>query len=105
VKPLACELGVFSDSERQRYGVLREELSAARRGAREVENGYTFRYPGDPQVFLELAEWITLERRCCPFLTFTVEFHSDGEIELTLSGDPNVKEFLNGIVAASARPG
>lgn len=65
-----------------------------------MDDGYAFLYPGDPQLFLRLAEWITLERRCCPFLTFAVEFKSDGDIELTLSGDPAVKQFLTAMVSA-----
>jgi hypothetical protein len=62
---------------------------------REVANGYAFRYPADEPVLLLLAEFISLESRCCPFLDFTLEV--DTRLDpawLTLTGPEGVKESL-----------
>jgi hypothetical protein len=42
-----------------------------------------------------LAEWVRLERKCCPFFTFAIEVEGvTGATWLTLSGPPGVKEFI-----------
>ena len=95
MKPIACELGVLAPSERQRYEALRRDLQSARRQTRELPDGYAVVFPAVPEVLLKLAEWITFERRCCPFLTFGLELATESEnIELKLSGREGVKQFL-----------
>ena len=34
----------------------------------------------------EVAEWITMERLCCPFLAFQLDVNANGESRLTLRG-------------------
>jgi hypothetical protein len=95
VKPLACQLDVFDDAERRRYETLREHLGQRRLGTHELPNGIAVLYPGEPELFLSVAEWITLERRCCPFLSFSLEFDVDPPaIRLRLGGGEDVKRFL-----------
>ena len=93
--PLACDLEAFDAAERRRYDGLREELARKRVGAREVPDGLALLYPSDPELFLKLAEWITLERRCCPFLSFSLQLDADPPaIRLHLRGGEDVKRFL-----------
>jgi hypothetical protein len=93
--PIACQLGVFSAEERQRYHALRRRIEAAVIRIVEVENGYVFHLPDDDAMPATVAEWIALERRCCPFFEFTVSFGgSDRSIRVALTGSPEVKQFL-----------
>jgi hypothetical protein len=100
VRVLACDLGAFDPEERARYSALRAELGARRLGAREVAEGYEFSYPADAETILKLAEFVTLERRCCPFFDFALDIPAgDTAIRLTLGGDADVKEFLRASTA------
>jgi hypothetical protein len=95
VKPLACQLDVFDAAERRRYESLRERLAERRLGIHEVPDGIAVVYPGEPEMFRDVAEWITLERRCCPFLSFRLEFDAEPpSIRLRLVGGEDVKRFL-----------
>jgi hypothetical protein len=93
--PIACQLGVFSADERRRYQGLRAEIDAAVTRMVEADNGYVFHLPGDDATLARVAEWIALERRCCPFFEFTVSMGgSDPSIRVALTGCPEVKRFL-----------
>ena len=95
MKALACQLDVFDDAERRRYQALRERLDERRLGTRELPDGIAVLYPGEPALLLDVAEWITLERRCCPFLSFSLELDADSpSVRLRLVGGEDVKRFL-----------
>jgi hypothetical protein len=92
---LVCDLTALSMEQRRRYGQVRRQLNEFPQEVREVTNGYAFRYPADEAGLLLLAEFISLEGRCCPFLDFTLEVKSrQGRAWLTLTGTESVKEFL-----------
>ena len=55
-------------AQRVRHGELMEKLHASVVGQRELRDGYSFDLGPDAETFVSAAEWITLERRCCPFL-------------------------------------
>jgi len=59
--------------EWQRYGALRPAMKAAAGKIRELANGYAVRLATDAALFQQVAEWITLERRCCPFLALGLD--------------------------------
>ncbi len=91
----ACNLHALNAAERSRYQELRGRLLAAARERRELANGYEFRLDGDAVGLVEAAEWMDLERRCCPFLT--LELAASGQepdMWLRLTGLAGVKEFL-----------
>jgi hypothetical protein len=100
VRVLACDLGAFDGAQRARYNALRAELAARRLDARESADGYAFSYPAEPDVIVKLAEFVSLERRCCPFFDFALEVGAGAtHVRLTIGGGPGVKEFLRGQVA------
>jgi hypothetical protein len=100
VKALACDLGAFDAAERRRYDALRAELARARVGAEELPDGFVFLYPGEPDLFRKLSEWIILERRCCPFLSFSLRFDAEPPaVRLELVGGEGVKGFLQSQLA------
>jgi len=81
---LACNMNAFNRTERDRYKVLTDKLSAS--AAAELSAGYEIVVALESLSLVELAEWISLESRCCPFLNFAVA--------LRLTGATGVKEFL-----------
>jgi hypothetical protein len=97
--PPACRLDVFSASERQRYDALRATLAARRQGVEELPDGFALLFPGEPDLFRSLSEWIILESRCCPFLSFALELDAaPPAIRVRLRGGEDVKRFLRGAV-------
>jgi hypothetical protein len=100
VRDLACDLGALDSAQRARYNALRADLAARRLDAREVADGYVFLYPGEPDVITHLAEFVTLERRCCPFFDFALEVSAGAsQVRLKIGGSPEVKEFLRSQLA------
>ena len=58
-------------------------------------HGYLFRLSFTDQTLLEVAEFISFERRCCPFLSFQISLNeSDEAVTVQLTGRDGVKEFL-----------
>ena len=94
-----CRVEVFGAEERARYSALRKAMSAAVRELQELPDGYAARLPSDPAVFRDVAEWIALERRCCPFLTLGLDWRDSNAVWLRLTGGPGVKAFLSEWVA------
>jgi hypothetical protein len=94
-QPIACRLDALTADERKRQEALRAELDAAIVERRETADGYRFIYRAGPAVLGAAAEWIAIERRCCPFLDFTLTWRADAEgPALELSGGPGVKAFI-----------
>jgi len=93
--PIVCQLGVFSADERRRYQGVRAKIDAAVTSFMEIDQGYEFQLPGEDTMLALVAQWIALERRCCPFFEFTVAIGaSDSSIRVSLTGSPEVKLFL-----------
>jgi len=95
--PFACNLRAFQPEQRQRWRVLLDKLYAGATQSRELPDGYTFLVVTKQMPLGEVAEWIELERRCCPFFDFVVDVHGeDGTVWLSLKGRPGVKQFIEG---------
>jgi hypothetical protein len=93
--PLACNTKAFSAGERPRYLELLGKIKAAVKDRRELRDGFAFRLNDTAVVLQELAEWVTMERRCCPFLSFRIETSgTERDFWLTLRGPAGVKPFL-----------
>ena len=64
-------------------------------GKKELEDGYTFKFPGTDKVLDELYEFIKTERACCEFFVFGFSVSGDeSEIWLELTGPEGVKDFI-----------
>ena len=97
---LACDLSALDAAQRARHSALRAELRARRLDAREVADGYEFSYPAEPETIVKLAEFVTLERRCCPFFDFALDVTAGAvTMRFVMSGGPGVKEFIRGQLA------
>lgn len=91
---LVCDLFALSVTQRQRHAALVTQLAQVVEDVQELPNGYAFHYSSDTTVWSALTEWIDLERRCCPFLTFVVQLAPHAPLSLHLTGPDGVKTFL-----------
>ncbi|MCU1259012.1 MAG: hypothetical protein JWO80_1897 [Bryobacterales bacterium] len=56
---------------------------------------YGFWRDGNKISLQDVAEWISMEKLCCPFLTFQLETSgSEADYSLRVSGPTGVKELL-----------
>ncbi len=93
--PFACNLRSFQPAQRERWRILLDRVYAAAGERREITDGYTFRIDTAQIPIGEIAEWIDLERRCCPFFDFELAVHGeDGAVWLSLRGREGVKQFI-----------
>jgi hypothetical protein len=86
--PVACCHSVFTTEQRVEYKSIWGELETRRLGITELENGYQHSFPGDAETLWLINEWVSMERKCCPFLTFTViASNADEPVLLQLTGN------------------
>jgi hypothetical protein len=90
-------MNVFTPVEREKHIQTTIQLFQSVQNIREVENGYEFIFPNPSgsDILNKMAEFISNERRCCPFLKFTLTIDIDPQpITLTLTGPEGTQEFL-----------
>jgi hypothetical protein len=93
--PLVCNMGVFTPAQRESHILTTTQLTQAVHSVREVENGYELRFPNESELIIRLAEFISNERLCCPFLTFALNVISNSEpVSLSMTGPIGTQEFL-----------
>jgi hypothetical protein len=101
--PLACDLDAISAGDRPRYNELRKMLAASAVGKRELADGIAVQISTERMPLAQLAEWISLERKCCPFFEFKIEVApASGPVWLSLTGRPGVTEFLAQTLGATS---
>src|SRR5215207_4615348 len=92
---LVCDLKAMDDEQRERYRTLRRRLGDDFQEAQELEEGYAFRHSSEAGLLVALAEYVSLERLCCPFFDFAIEVGRDGgEVWLKMTGDLEAKRIL-----------
>ena len=92
--PIACDMTVLSPLQRERHLANSRELFSTIRAIGALSNGYQFRIDG-PNVIVQAAEFISLEKLCCPFLNFEIEVEAEnGPVWIKLTGREGVKEFI-----------
>ena len=90
-----CNLGVMNGEERARYIALSRKLIGASEERRELADGYAFRLATPKIALVEIAEWMTFERRCCPFFNLQIQAEpNDGPIWVRMTGEAGIKEFI-----------
>jgi len=93
--PLACDMTAIPLSERETHLKNSRTLFSDIKEIRELPDGYEFRLEDDASVLLKVAEFISLEKLCCPFLAFKLELEAEvGPIRLSLRGREGVKAFI-----------
>lgn len=95
--PLVCNMGVFTPDQRETHILTTTNLIQSIQSVQEVENGYEFTFPNSTTFIASIAEFVSNERLCCPFLKFTLHVESiNNPLSLSLTGPVGTQEFLRG---------
>lgn len=92
--PLACRVNALDSIQRKRQQELLGVMRKSALAKEELPLGHAFRLAADATLFRQAAEWISLERLCCPFVEFTLEWKQDDSVWVRLTGGPGVKGFI-----------
>jgi hypothetical protein len=88
-------MNVFTPTERDDHIQNTLQLMQAVQNIQDIENGYEFTFPNKAELITKLAEFISNERLCCPFLEFTLEVKPQSKpISLSLTGPDGTQAFL-----------
>jgi hypothetical protein len=90
-----CNIKALSASERARHKELSEKLMASRTDTVEIEKGYEFQFSPAKVSVPEVAEWVVMESKCCPFFDFHIDLENEGQLVcLRLTGREGIKAFI-----------
>jgi hypothetical protein len=90
----SCNRNALSPGEREKYNQLTDTLASSTEETGELADGYQFRVSSDYSLS-DLSEWMSYERKCCPFFTFEMQLdRNDGPVWLRLRGEDGVKTFI-----------
>jgi hypothetical protein len=93
--PLVCNMEALNPKEREAHEALTVDLFTSAEDVSPLPNGLAIRFPNERANIVRLAEFIAKEQACCPFLTFDLRVKPQkAQVELELSGERNVKQFL-----------
>jgi hypothetical protein len=92
--PFACRANALDKPQRERQQALLDIVRRTIAAKEELPDGLLLSFRGDATAFIQLAEWISLERRCCPFLTFALQWNQDDRVTVNVTGQPGVKHFI-----------
>jgi hypothetical protein len=98
--PFACDMSAIAADQRSAHLATINKLFTAVESLRELPNGYSFRLPNRSDILFTAAEFIALERLCCPFFGFGLDIECEGgAIWLSLTGREGVKPFIMAEIA------
>jgi hypothetical protein len=88
-------MSVLSPAQRETHLATSRELFSKVQAIEETADGYEFRFGAEPEEILKVAEFVALEKLCCPFLNFAIEVEAEGgPVTLRLTGREGVKAFV-----------
>lgn len=92
---MACDMSVLSPEQRDAHLATSRELFSKVQAIKEVADGYEFRIGDEPDVIVKVAEFVSFEKLCCPFLNFAINVEAEGgPMTLRLTGRKGVKAFV-----------
>ena len=90
-----CNVKTLTASERARHKKLTEKLMTSRSDTVETDKGYEFQYSPAKVSVAEVAEWVEMESKCCPFFDFHIDLEQEGQLVcLRLTGREGIKAFI-----------
>jgi hypothetical protein len=91
----ACDMTAMNPTQRARHHELAAVLRPAIAGTEELADGYAARFEMKDELVMTLAEFVTLERLCCPWLTLAIETERDrGALRLRVTSVPEAKAAI-----------
>jgi hypothetical protein len=86
---------VFTSVERDSHIQTATQLFGTVQHIHDTERGYEFIFSSESATLVKVAEFISKERLCCPFLEFTLSLVPNYETtSLLLTGPEGTREFL-----------
>lgn len=106
--PIACDMSAIEPGRREQHIATGRELFGAVVEISERPDGYAFRLSGGQDLLVKIAEFISIEKLCCPFLGFALEVEPEGgAVRLRLTGREGVKAFIreevNGLLGGAIK--
>jgi len=99
VEPLSCDLSALSEAQRRRHSELTRFMLSRHGAVKELADGYEFEFKNDTNVFLKIAEWMVLERICCPFLSFSLELGEQNQpVRVAIRGPEGTKQIFQDVI-------
>ena len=93
--PIACDMSAIEPGRREQHIITGRELFGTVEEILELPDGYAFRLTSGQDLPVKAAEFISLEKLCCPFLGFALEVEPEGgSVWLRLTGREGVKAFI-----------
>jgi hypothetical protein len=92
-RAIACDMTALTRDERQRYDLLRSRVLAAVDEVIATDRSFQLRLASTVPA-QDIAEWMALEHRCCPFLDIAIAIRSDDTRWVELGGSDRIKKFL-----------
>lgn len=90
---IACNLD--SPERARRNAWISDELLSRADYIEDVADGIVLRFDDVDAHTATVLEFVEVERKCCPFITFTLRYHAhQGPLTLTLAGSPEAKDFI-----------
>ena len=103
--PIACDLTVFSISERMEHLALAKSLLQQVNEVVEHNDGFTFVFEKSPHLELQVVNWVSKEKRCCPFFSFELSStNTPPLLNLKISGPDGAKEILRPALKKMYKP-
>ena len=93
-EPLVCMMDAIAPAERLAHvALIRRLFRETVEETRILPDGFAFRFPA--AAFDHVAQFLSRERRCCPFLTFEIRVGArGGPVWLHLTGPDGTRNFL-----------
>jgi|SRR6266851_330802 len=93
--PFVCNMSVMTPEERKAHQETGQKIFQSVRQVKELQNGYALRLSTDSSMLKTVAQFIEMERLCCPFMKFVVEVGEEhGPLWVRITGRKGTKEFI-----------
>lgn len=102
--PIACQLKALDAAGRARQKELLARVRAMVLETIERPTGFELKLPATRATFIEAAEWVGLERLCCPFAEFALEWRGDDTVWVRVTGPDGSKDVLAAEMGFGASP-
>lgn len=68
-----------------RINFMKQEVAPYIKSTKDIDNGLICEFGGSPELLETLNELVSMERQCCPSLTWEIK-HVDSDIHLSVTG-------------------
>jgi hypothetical protein len=99
---IACDPSAIADTDRELWVDVAKRVYAAVQEVSELPDGYAFRLPAESALITTLAQHVDFERRCCPFVRFSIEVEPEhGPMWLRVTGGEAARAFFRSVLASA----